>query len=112
MPEVIRSGDGLVAALQILGLMARRNVPARRLLACFDKVPQKMVNLSGVERARLEDPAVSKLKDSLEADFAGEGRIVLRASGTEPLVRVMVEAADETRLDAAMEQLCSALQAG
>jgi phosphoglucosamine mutase len=112
MPEVIRSGDGLVAALQILGLMARRNVPASRLLACFDKVPQKMVNLSGVERARLEDPAVSKLKDSLEADFAGEGRIVLRASGTEPLVRVMVEAADETRLDAAMEQLCSALQAG
>ena len=112
MPDVIRSGDGLVAALQVLGLMARRDVPASQLLASFDKVPQKIVNLSGLDKSRLEDPQLIQLKDSLEADFAGEGRIVLRASGTEPLVRVMVEAADETRLDAAMDQLCSALQAG
>ena len=112
MPDVIRSGDGLVAALQVLGLMARRDVPASQLLACFDKVPQKIVNLSGIDKTRLEDPQLIQLKDSLEADFAGEGRIVLRASGTEPLVRVMVEAADETRLDAAMDALCAALQAG
>ena len=112
LPDVIRSGDGLVAALQVLGLMARRDVPASQLLASFDKVPQKIVNLSGLDKSRLEDPQLIQLKDSLEADFAGEGRIVLRASGTEPLVRVMVEAADETRLDAAMDQLCSALQAG
>lgn len=112
MPDVIRSGDGLVAALQVLGLMARRDVPASQLLASFDKVPQKIVNLSGIDKTRLEDPQLIQLKDSLEADFAGEGRIVLRASGTEPLVRVMVEAADETRLDAAMDALCAALQAG
>ena len=112
MPDVIRSGDGLVAALQVLALMVRQQKPASQLLGSFAKVPQKLVNLSGVDKARLDDPKLVKLKDSLETDFAGEGRIVLRASGTEPLVRVMVEAEDEARLDKAMDALCTALQQG
>ena len=112
IPDVIRSGDGLVAALQVLSLMVRQQKPASQLLGSFAKVPQKLVNLSGVDKARLDDPKLVKLKDSLETDFAGEGRIVLRASGTEPLVRVMVEAEDEACLDKAMDALCTALQEG
>ena len=74
-------------------------------------MPQKLVNLKDVDKALVQDPKILKLVSEIEADFAGEGRVLLRPSGTEPLVRVMVEALDEIRLDAALDKLCDALQA-
>ena len=111
LPDATRSGDGLIAALQVLALLVRTGQTASQALNLFEPVPQKLVNLKDVDKALVQDPKILKLVSEIEADFAGEGRVLLRPSGTEPLVRVMVEALDEIRLDAALDKLCDALQA-
>ena len=68
--------------------------------------------MKDIDKALINDSRIQNLVSEIEADFAGEGRVLLRPSGTEPLVRVMVEALDEKRLDKAMERLCDALKAG
>lgn len=112
LPDQSRSGDGLIAALQVLALLVRRGQKASEALSLFQAVPQKLENLKDVDKALLEDAKIQKLVSEIEADFDGEGRVLLRPSGTEPVMRVMVEALDEARLDKAMSKLCDALLAG
>ena len=112
LPDHTRSGDGLIAALQVLALLVRGKQKASEALNLFERVPQKLKNLTDIDKALLKEDHIQKLVSEIEADFAGEGRVLLRPSGTEPLVRVMVEALDETRLDTAMDRLCDALTAG
>jgi phosphoglucosamine mutase len=69
------------------------------------------VNLPNVDKAIIDDKQIVSLCQKLTEAFAGEGRILLRPSGTEPLVRVMVEATDSAKLDAVMDELTSALMA-
>ena len=111
LPDSTRSGDGLIAALKLLALLVRTGRTASEALNLFAPVPQKLVNLKDIDKALVNDPKMQKLVSEIETDFAGEGRVLLRPSGTEPLVRVMVEALDEVRLDAAMDRLCDALKA-
>ena len=110
LPELTRTGDGLIAALQVLAILARSGKKASEILSSFTPVPQKLVNLKNVDKAVLKTEAILRLLRDIEADFADEGRVVLRPSGTEPVIRVMVEALDEARLDAAMDKLCSAIE--
>ena len=112
LPDATRSGDGLIAALQVLALLVGREKSASEVLGLFEAVPQKLTNLKDIDKALLDTDKITALIADIEADFAGTGRVLLRPSGTEPLVRVMVEAEDEGKLDAAMEQLCAALRAG
>ena len=111
LPALTRTGDGLIAALQILSILARTGKKASDILSSFTPVPQKLVNLRDMDRAVLEHPDIQAEMQAVRSDLGDEGRILLRPSGTEPLIRVMVEALDEARLDAAMQRLVGALQA-
>jgi len=90
------TGDGLVSALQVLAVMKRTGRPLAELFAGMTRFPQVMVNVRVKERI---DPSRSTaIQDAVrrvEAALGTAGRVVLRASGTEPLIRVMVEGQDE-----------------
>ncbi|MGB2142572.1 MAG: phosphoglucosamine mutase [Candidatus Puniceispirillaceae bacterium] len=112
LPKLTRTGDGMIAALQILSILARSGKPASEVLSAFTPVPQKLVNLPDMDKSVLDERRVT---DEMAAvrDFLGDqGRILLRPSGTEPLIRVMVEAVNEDQLDTAMDRLVTALKQG
>ena len=111
LPELTRTGDGLIAALQVLAILARSGKKASEILSCFTPVPQKLVNLRDMDKAVLSHPDIKAEMQAVTDELGDEGRILLRPSGTEPLIRVMVEALDEARLDAAMQRLVTALKA-
>ncbi len=111
LPALTRTGDGLIAALQILSILARSGKKASEILSSFTPVPQKLVNLRDMDKAVLEHPDVKTEMQAVRRELVDEGRILLRPSGTEPMIRVMVEALDEARLDAAMQRLVTALKA-
>ena len=110
LPQLTRTGDGLIAALQILSVICRTGKPASELLSCFTPIPQRLVNLSDIDMAVLSDKRVTAQVAAVEAELGGQGRVLLRPSGTEPLIRVMVEAVDKARLDAAMDKLVTVLK--
>lgn len=112
LPKLTRTGDGMIAALQILSILARSGKSASEVLSAFTPVPQKLVNLPDMDKSVLDERRVT---DEMAAvrDFLGDqGRILLRPSGTEPLIRVMVEAVNEDQLDTAMDRLVTALKQG
>lgn len=110
LPHLTRSGDGLIAALQILGVMCRTGKTASELLNQFVPVPQKLVNLLDIDKSVLKEASIIQTVAAVEAELGNNGRVILRPSGTEPLIRVMVEALDEPALDKAMEKLVTAIE--
>jgi phosphoglucosamine mutase len=110
LPHLTRSGDGLIAALQILGVMCRTGKTASALLNQFTAVPQKLVNLRDIDKAVLTEASIIQTIAAVESELGDKGRVILRPSGTEPLIRVMVEALDEVALDNAMEKLVTAIE--
>lgn len=95
MSEFATTGDGLLTGLHIVAEMARQNKTMAELAAIMTVYPQVLVNVRGVDRDRVSDDVVQDAVRAAEADLGDSGRVLLRASGTEPLVRVMVEAASE-----------------
>jgi len=90
------TGDGLVAALQVLAVMKQTRKSLAELAAGMQKFPQIMINVRVAERFdAAAHPVVSAAVERVEESLAGRGRVVLRASGTEPVIRVMVEGEDE-----------------
>ena len=110
MPDIIASGDGLIAALQVITAKINQDKPMSEVLNLYPSVPMELQNLRNMNKDILQDEAILALCQSLENEMKGEGRILLRPSGTEPLIRVMVEAKDKAMLDDVMAQLVSALQ--
>lgn len=106
------TGDGLVSALQVLEVLQRRQLGLREALAGFVKVPQKTVNVRVAAGAKPVDTvAVQDELARVRASLEGHGRVVLRPSGTEPVVRVTVEADDAGLLDTALQRLRAAVEA-
>jgi phosphoglucosamine mutase len=92
------TGDGILTALQVLARMAATGRPLAELAGVMTRPPQVLVNVDGVDKARADsDEALAAAVAAEEAELAGSGRVLLRSSGTEPLVRVMVEAATAER---------------
>ncbi len=110
LPHLTRSGDGLIAALQIMGVMCRTGKTASDLLSQFIPVPQKLVNLPDIDKSVLKEASIIQIVAAAEAELGNDGRVILRPSGTEPLIRVMVEALDEAALDKAMEKLVTVIE--
>jgi phosphoglucosamine mutase len=96
MAEHATTGDGVLTALQVMTRMATTGRSLADLAAVMHRLPQVLVNVSGVDKDAVDgDPAVAQALDAAQDRLAGSGRVLLRKSGTEPLVRVMVEAEDE-----------------
>ena len=95
------TGDGIVTALQVLAVMQRAGRPLSRLAAVVRRYPQVLLNVPTARRVSVE--AVPAIRDAVaraEAKLAGRGRVLVRASGTEPKVRVMVEGKDRRETEA------------
>jgi phosphoglucosamine mutase len=105
------TGDGTVAALNVLAALVRSGKPASELMHQFDPVPQLLKNVRYAGGAPLEDAAVKAVIADAEADLAGKGRLVIRASGTEPVIRVMAEGDDASQVERVVDAICDAVKA-
>ena len=104
------TGDGLVAALQVLSVVVERGRPASEVLHLFDALPQLLKNVR-VDGKALADPRVKAAIADGEARLNGTGRVLIRKSGTEPLVRVMAEGEDLALVTAVVDDICAAVAA-
>ncbi|MEO6581104.1 MAG: phosphoglucosamine mutase [Sphingomicrobium sp.] len=105
------TGDGLVAGLQILACMVESGTPASLLLNQFEPVPQLLKNVRYEKGEPLEAPPVIKRIAAAEKQLDGRGRLVIRKSGTEPLIRVMAEGDDMAEVEAIVDDICAAVEA-
>jgi phosphoglucosamine mutase len=112
MTDYATTGDGLVAGLQFLAEMVRTGRPASELTRSFATVPQMLKNVRFTAGARpLEVEAVQEVIRASEQRIEGLGRILIRKSGTEPLIRVMAECEDEALLAAVVDEIVGAVEA-
>ena len=112
MTDYATTGDGLVAGLQFLAEMVRTGRPASELTRSFETVPQMLKNVRFTAGAQpLDVPAVQAVIRASEARIEGLGRILIRKSGTEPLIRVMAECEDEALLAAVVDEIVGAVEA-
>ena len=105
------TGDGTIAALNVLAALVRSGKRASELLHQFDPVPQLLKNVRYSGGAPLEDPSVKAVLAHAEAELAGKGRLVIRASGTEPVIRVMAEGDDAAQVERVVDAICDAVGA-
>jgi phosphoglucosamine mutase len=108
--EQTTTGDGIVAALQVIKAVRERQESLATLKAGMTKLPQIMINVRNVTAAVLEQPELQAAVNEVEAALAGSGRVLLRPSGTEPVVRVMVEGENERKIKAHAEQLADLIR--
>ena len=102
------TGDGLITALQVLAVMKRTGRKLSELVAGMAKYPQTMLNVRTEQRMDPDDsPQIRKAVSAARDELAESGRVVLRASGTEPVIRVMVEGSDEDQVNSVAERLAA-----
>ncbi|MEX0606997.1 MAG: phosphoglucosamine mutase, partial [Halofilum sp. (in: g-proteobacteria)] len=105
------TGDGIVSALQVLARMVDTGAALDELAACMDQYPQVLLNVPVAERVDPgADGGVRAAVKSVEAELGEAGRVLLRPSGTEPLVRVMVEGPDAARLESLAGRIADAVR--
>ncbi len=105
------TGDGLLAALQVLASLVESGKSASELLHLFDPLPQLLKNVRFAGGQPLETNPVKEAIAEAEARLSGTGRLVIRKSGTEPLIRVMAEGEDEQLVAEVVDQICEAVKA-
>jgi len=106
------TGDGVCAGLQVLAVMLRENKPLSELAGVVKPVPQVLVNVRVAEKRPLSElEAVAKLIGEVESELGGDGRVLVRYSGTEPKARVMVEGPSTTRIKEHAENIAEAIVA-
>src|SRR5690606_18193927 len=112
MTDYATTGDGLIAALQFLAEMVRTGDRASALVRQFETVPQMLKNVRFAEGAQpLDADSVKAAIAANEARIDGKGRILIRKSGTEPLIRVMAECEDPDLLQAVVDEIVGAVEA-
>ncbi len=107
------TGDGLLSALHLLEVMVETGKPLSELASIMEVLPQALVNAkvsNEKKHSYMENAQVAKAIGELEAKFAGEGRVLIRPSGTEPLVRVMIEGKDQQVIQKEAEALANLIQ--
>ena len=110
LSDISTTGDGLVAALQILAVLAQENVPASEAAHLFNPLPQIMENVRFKSGAPLDNAKVKSTIEACNARLGAHGRILVRKSGTEPLIRVMAEGEDEVLVRAVVRDIASAIE--
>jgi phosphoglucosamine mutase len=111
LSDFATSGDGLLAALQMLALLKQSDKKASELFNAFTPSPQQLKNIENIDPIVLDDDALQADIAKIEAGMNGQGRVLVRASGTEKLIRVMVEADDMPLLDSVMQELILRIKA-
>jgi phosphoglucosamine mutase len=101
------TGDGLVAALQMLAVLVERGEPASAATRVFQPLPQRLKSVRFAGASPLQEPGVRHAIQAAEAALNGTGRLLIRASGTEPVIRVMAEAEDSALVDELVDGLCA-----
>jgi phosphoglucosamine mutase len=104
------TGDGLLAALQVLAVLKEADKPLSALARQFEPVPQKLENVRFSGGKPLEDAQVQRALADAEARLNGSGRLVVRASGTEPLIRIMAEGDDEKLVNQVVKEIAGAVK--
>ena len=103
------TGDGLVAAMQVIAMVKKLGRPASEVCRRFEPLPQVLRNVRFKGGRPLEDANVVKAIESARAKLGKDGRLVIRPSGTEPVIRVMAEADDKALVDALVAEVCDAV---
>ncbi len=111
LSDYATTGDGLVAALQVLAVLVESGKPASEALSLFTPLPQLLKNVRYAGGQPLEQGSVKAAIADGEARLAGKGRLVIRKSGTEPLIRVMAEGEDHGLVEAVVDDICAAVKA-
>ena len=111
LADYATTGDGLIAALQVLASIVETGRRASEVCRLFTPVPQLLRSVRYGDGRPLESPAVKNAIASGEAQLATIGRLVIRQSGTEPVIRVMAEGEDETLIAAVIDEICQAIAA-
>ena len=107
------TGDGLLSALHLLEVMVDTGKPLSELASVMTVMPQALVNAKVPNHKKdkyMEYPEIAKAIDELNSKFAGEGRVLVRPSGTEPKVRVMIEGKDQRMIDEEAHKLADLIQ--
>ena len=104
------TGDGTVAALQVLAALVKSGQRASELMHLFDPVPQLLKNVRFAGGKPLDDARVKAVIAEAEAQLSGRGRLVIRPSGTEPVIRVMAEGDDAGEVEQVVDAICDAVQ--
>lgn len=110
LSDYATTGDGLVAALQVLAELVRQDKPASEVLTQFEPVPQLLKNVRFSGGKPLEAAAVKRVIADAEAELNGSGRLVIRPSGTEPVIRVMAEGDDAEQVTRVVDAICDAVK--
>jgi len=103
------TGDGLVAAMQVLAVVKKRGKPVSEVCRRFDPLPQVLRNVRFKSGRPLEDESVVKAIAAATARLGAKGRLIIRPSGTEPVIRVMAEADDPALVDTLVNDVCDAV---
>ena len=106
LSDFATTGDGLLAALQVLAVLVQQDRPASQVLQVFRRLPQRLKNVRFAGISPLRDARVLAAIREAENRLSGAGRVLIRESGTEPLVRVMAEGEDATLVADVVDSLC------
>ncbi|HEX7388693.1 MAG TPA: phosphoglucosamine mutase [Acidiphilium sp.] len=109
LSDFATTGDGLIAALQVLAVLVREGRPASAVCRLFEPLPQLLRNVRYSGTTPLQAPSVLAAMTEAETRLAGTGRLLIRVSGTEPLIRVMAEGEDERLVEEIVDQLCAVI---
>jgi phosphoglucosamine mutase len=110
LSDYATTGDGLVAGLQVLAALVEADRPASEILRQFEPLPQLLKNVRFNGGEPLEAEAVRDRISAAEAELQGRGRLVIRKSGTEPLIRVMAEGEDPAMVRRLVDEICDAVR--
>jgi phosphoglucosamine mutase len=110
LSDFATTGDGMLAALQVLAVARERNRPLSEVGRPFEPLPQRLRNVRTAQRLDLAAPPIQRLIEAEQRRLADRGRLLVRASGTEPVIRVMVEADDESLLADVLDKVSAEIE--
>jgi phosphoglucosamine mutase len=110
LSDFATTGDGLVSALQVLHILKKSGRQASETFHVFDPVPQLLKNVRYKGSSPLDKDPVKQAIEKANGDLNGNGRLLVRASGTEPLIRVMAEGDDQGQVSKIVDDLCAVIE--
>lgn len=111
MPDYLPTGDGMLAAIQVLSVLVRSGKSASEALQMFAQVPQLLVNVRYDGGTPLDKPSVIEAIKAARSEFGDDGRVLIRASGTEPVIRIMTEGDDPEQVKSIAHRLADVVKA-